>query len=122
MLRDLTTGFGEAVDTVVQTWLEALRQRRAANQRVVVWGAGSKGSAFLVALGEMATAVDRVIDINPHLDGKFIAGTGHPIVAPAELARLHSDLVVVMNPVYVNEISAVVAELSPGTEVVALGV
>jgi hypothetical protein len=121
LLRDLTAGFAQAVDTMIQTWREVLRQTRTANQRVVVWGAGSKGSAFLVGLGEMATAVDRVIDINPHLDGKYIAGTGHRIVAPAELARLHSDLVVVMNPVYVNEISAVVAELSPGTEVVAIG-
>jgi hypothetical protein len=120
-LRDLATGFGEAVNTVVQTWAEALRRRRAADQRVVVWGAGSKGSAFLVALGEMAAAVDRVIDINPHLNGKFIAGTGHPIVAPADLARLRSDLVVVMNPVYLNEIRGIVAELSPGSEVVALG-
>jgi C-methyltransferase C-terminal domain/Methyltransferase domain len=120
-LRDLTTGFGEAVDTIVQTWAEALRQRRAADQRVVVWGAGSKGSAFLLALGEVAAAVDRVIDINPHLTGKFIAGTGHPIVAPADLARLRSDLVVVMNPVYLNEIGGMVAELSPGSDVVALG-
>jgi C-methyltransferase C-terminal domain/Methyltransferase domain len=120
-LRDLATGFGEAVDTMVQTWAEALRQRRAADQRVVVWGAGSKGSAFLVALGEVAAAVDRVIDINPHLTGKFIAGTGHPIVAPADLARLRSDIVVVMNPVYLNEIGGMVAELSPGSDVVALG-
>jgi hypothetical protein len=120
-LRDLARDFGVAVDTVVQRWTEALRQRRAAGQRVVVWGAGSKGSAFLVALGEMAAAVDCVVDINPHLNGKFIAGTGHPIFAPGELARLSSDLVIVMNPVYLNEIGGMVAKLSPGSEVVALG-
>ena len=42
-------------------------------------------------------------------------------VAPADLARLRSDLVVVMNSVYLNEIGGMVAELSPGSDVVALG-
>jgi hypothetical protein len=51
--------------------------RHAATGRVAVWGSGSKCTAFLHALGTTAADVDVVIDVNPFLDGKFVAGTGH---------------------------------------------
>ncbi len=89
--------------------------------RVVLWGSGSKGTAFLHALGPGAAEVDAVIDVNPHLSGKYIAGTGHPILAPETLAHDPADLVVVMNPVYVAEIGASLERLSPGAALVALG-
>ena len=54
--------------------------------RVVVWGSGSKGVAFLGALGG-GDAVSHVVDINPHRQGRFMVGTGHPIVGPATLRR-----------------------------------
>jgi hypothetical protein len=33
-----------------------------------------------------------------------MSGTGHPIVAPDQLPELKPDLVIVMNPVYKDEI------------------
>lgn len=79
---------------------EAVRRRGGT---AVIWGGGSKGVAFLVSLGledECAGAVD----INPHKQGKYIAGTGHRVLAPADLVDLRPDLVVAMNPVYLDEI------------------
>jgi hypothetical protein len=93
----------------------------ARSGRVVLWGSGSKGTAFLHALGPGAAEVDAVIDVNPHLSGKFIAGTGHPILAPGTLGHDPADLVVVMNPVYTAEIRAELDRLSPGAALVALG-
>ena len=92
----------------------------ARSGRVVLWGSGSKGTAFLHALG-WAADVDAVIDVNPHLSGKYVAGTGHPILAPATLGHDPADLVVVMNPVYAAEIRAELDRLSPHAVVVALG-
>jgi hypothetical protein len=46
------------------------------------------------------------VDINPHKTGKFLAGTGHPVLGPAELLHDPPDLVVAMNSIYVGEIRA----------------
>lgn len=113
--------FAERVDHQVAGWRRTVRAAAAAGQDVVVWGAGSKGTAFLAALDEDAGAVSRVVDVNPHLSGAFISGTGHPIVAPTDLERRPTALVVAMNPVYRREISQAVSELSPRARLLALG-
>lgn len=120
-LAALTGDFRAAVGATMAAWSHRLEEARAAGREVTVWGAGSKGSAFLVSLDQSASTVTRVVDINPHLHGRYIAGTGHPIDPPAVLADTEGGLVVVMNPVYRAEVAAMVNELSPGTEVVALG-
>jgi len=69
----------------------------------------------------VARLVDAVVDVNPHLWGKHVAGTGHAIVAPGTLADEPVDLVVAMNPVYASEIRAELDRLSPGAQLLALG-
>ena len=61
--------------------------------------------AFLTTLkvGEECAAV---IDINPHKQGTFTPGTGHPIEPPSFLGEYRPDVVVVMNPIYEKEIGA----------------
>ena len=84
-------------------WRDTLAAARADGRRVAVWGAGSKGVAFLTALaveGEVAYAVD----VNPHKQGKYLAGTGHRVVGPDDLADEPPQLVVAMNSIYLPEI------------------
>lgn len=114
-------GFATRVADEVERWRATVAAAAADGSQVVVWGAGSKGTAFLAALGELRSAVRNVIDVNPHVQGRFIAGTGHEIRGPEDLREHPADLVVVMNPVYLDEISADVARLSPGARVLALG-
>jgi len=71
----------------------------------VIWGAGSKGVAFLSMLG-VGDEVDYAVDVNPGKDGMFMPGTGHEIVSPNRLEQLRPDLVVVMNTAYADEIAA----------------
>ena len=71
---------------------------------VVLWGSGSKAVSYLTTLG-ITTDVAAVVDINPHKWGKFLAGTGHEIIAPAALKELRPAHVLIMNPIYVEEIS-----------------
>ena len=47
-----------------------------------------------------------MVDINPHKHGKYLAGSGHQIVGPDALVEIKPDVVVVMNPIYVEEIRA----------------
>jgi hypothetical protein len=48
--------------------------------------------------------IDYVVDINPNRHGKFIPGAGKQIIPPESLREYKPDTVIVMNPVYVNEI------------------
>ncbi len=96
-------------------WCGRLRELAAAGQRGVVWGAGSKGVTFLNATGAGEEIV-AVVDINPRKQGKYVAGTGQPIVAPAELADLRPDFVIIMNANYREEIGRMLAEVGVAAE------
>ncbi len=60
------------------------------------------------------------MDINPHKHGKFMAGTGQEIVAPEFLVDYDPDLVIVMNPVYTDEIRSELGRLGVTTTVTAV--
>ena len=90
-------------DSRRDSWAGRLRERRGQGERCVIWGAGSKGVGFLSTL-ELSDEVACAVDVNPAKHGMFMPGTGHEIVAPAQLREVRPSLVVVMNPVYVDEI------------------
>ena len=52
----------------------------------------------------MRDEVEYVVDINPYRVGKFLPGTGQRIVAPSFLHDYRPDNVVIMNPVYRDEV------------------
>jgi SAM-dependent methyltransferase len=70
---------------------------------IAVWGSGSKGVAFLTTL-KLVEQAPWVVDINPYRQGKFMPGTGQKILAPWQLIDLRPQEVVIMNPVYREEI------------------
>jgi hypothetical protein len=88
-------------------------------KRIAVWGSGSKAVSYLTTLG-LSAAIDAVVDINPHKWGKFLAGAGNEIVGPDALADLRPDVVVVMNPIYVDDIARDLAARGLAPEIVAL--
>lgn len=83
---------------------------------LIVWGAGSKGVTFLNLFADL-NAVEIVVDINPRKWGKFIPGTGQLIVPPDYLAEYQPDKIVVMNPIYKNEIQSMIEELNIRAEI-----
>ncbi|MBL8056982.1 MAG: methyltransferase domain-containing protein, partial [Anaerolineales bacterium] len=86
-------------------WQARVAALRAAGQRAVIWGGGSKGVAFLTTLGLQAE-IPYAVDINPRKHGTFMAGTGQEIVGPERLREYRPDVVIVMNPIYCAEIQA----------------
>lgn len=76
--------------------------------RVVVWGGASKGVIFSLLRERAGHPVDRVIDINPAKQGRYLAATGLRVMSPAEgLADLpENSPIYVMNPNYLEEIRA----------------
>jgi hypothetical protein len=83
---------------------------RATGKKIVVWGGGSKAVAFLATLG-LREQIDYVVDINPHKHGKFIPGTGHEVKSPETLRSFQPDAVILMNPIYVNEVGGMLGEM-----------
>lgn len=76
-----------------------------AERRLVVWGAGSKGVSFLNALG-VRDQIQYVVDINPRKHGMYVPRSGQQIAPPEFLKEYRPDAVIVMNPIYRNEIRA----------------
>jgi SAM-dependent methyltransferase len=101
-LETLAVGFARTYQEKVAQWSEVLREAHSKGERVVAWGAGSKGNTFLNIVGPDVSAI---VDINPKKRGKFVAGTGQPILAPEQLQENPPLTVVIMNPVYRAEIA-----------------
>ena len=60
------------------------------------------------------------MDINPLKQDKYVAGTGHKIVAPEALRERRPDVVLVMNPIYCDEIRRTLDAMDIGAELVAV--
>ncbi|PEN11212.1 hypothetical protein CRI94_16655 [Longibacter salinarum] len=114
VLRNRVDGFSKRYHEKHDRWSKTLSQAAQKGETVVLWGAGSKGVTFLNAV-PAARAVPAIVDINPSKQGRFVAGTGQPIVAPEALVELQPDLVVLMNGLYRDEVSDMLdaLDLSP---------
>lgn len=86
-------------------WQEQLDGLQRSGRKAVLWGAGSKGISFLNLL-DLGDAVSAVVDINPRKRGKYITGSGQQIVPPEALPGLRPDTIIVMNPIYLQEIQS----------------
>lgn len=100
-----TEAFGRALADKREGWAGRLRQAEGEGKRVAVWGGGAKAVSFL-NLVEGTAAVSYVVDVNPAKQGHFIGGSGHPIVGPERVEQEPPDLVVLMNPIYREEVAA----------------
>jgi SAM-dependent methyltransferase len=107
--------FASEVESVRQKWASYLRAMKENQRTVALWGGGSKAVAFLTTLG-ITSEVSCAVDINPHKHGTFLPGTGHGVISPETLRDVHPDAVIVMNPIYCDEIARVLASLglNPG--------
>jgi SAM-dependent methyltransferase len=118
-MHSLAAGFSERVEKVKDSWRTRVCSASAAGRRVVLWGGGSKGVSFLTTLG-LSEEIVAAVDINPFKQGKFMPGSGHPVIAPEALFKQPPDLVIVMNPIYVEEIKSSLSEMGLAPEVIAL--
>ncbi len=111
--------FAEKIEQKLQYWKNYLQEAQARQEKVVVWGSGSKCVAFLTTLNTVDT-IEYAVDINPHRHGKFIPGVGKEIMAPEFLKTYQPDKVIVMNAIYCDEIRQMLKDMGISTEVIAL--
>ncbi len=95
--------------------LEAWSRFFATHKNIVLWGGGSKAVAFLSTINN---TIEYVVDIDPLKHRSFIAGTGQEIVAPGDLRDIQPENIIIMNPVYRDEISAQLREMNIDARVI----
>ncbi|MEM6598767.1 MAG: methyltransferase domain-containing protein [Cyanobacteria bacterium P01_D01_bin.36] len=115
-LSDTIASFGSRFETQMTGWKATLDEMFQQGKKVVIWGSGSKGVTFLNLLDTKAQ-IEYAVDINPRKQGKFIPGTGQEIIAPERLEAYGPDVVIVMNPLYRQEIQDMLKEIGLAPDV-----
>ncbi|GAB63294.1 MAG: methyltransferase domain-containing protein [Candidatus Jettenia sp.] len=102
-LLTLVRDFSHKCKIKLEEWENTLQHIEQNNEGTVIWGAGSKSVSFLNILN-IKDQITYVVDINPRKRGCYIPGTGQKIILPEELKNHIPDNVIVMNPLYKQEI------------------
>jgi SAM-dependent methyltransferase len=103
---------------IVKTWQENLTKITQKNQKAVVWGAGSKGVTFLNIFQDRS--IDYIVDLNPRKHGMYVAGSGQKIVPPEFLQEYQPDIVIIMNPIYEEEIRSLTQSMGINAELICV--
>lgn len=118
-LTEYVSTFPARIDKQLSSWQSKIDQWADDGKKAVLWGSGSKGVSFLTTL-DVGNKVEYVVDINPNRQGYYMSGTGQKIISPEFLRDYQPDVVVVMNAVYVDEISHDLEKMGLSPEVVAV--
>jgi cyclopropane fatty-acyl-phospholipid synthase-like methyltransferase len=100
-------------------WRKHMGEIVESNRKAVIWGAGSKGVTFLNIM-EMGNRIKYAVDMNPRKQGMFIAGTGHKIVSPEDLKEIKPSVVLVMNPIYEEEVNQTTSAMGLDVDVLVV--
>lgn len=119
LLHAAVDAFAEQALDAIDGWRQFIQSERQLGNKIVLWGGGSKAVAFLTTL-KITDGIDCVVDINPHKAHTFLPGIGHEIVPPTDLVDRRPDTVVVMNPIYIPEITAALDEVGLTPEVLGV--
>ncbi len=95
----------------IDEWKSMIETNFTKSHKTVLWSSSSKSVSFLTTL-DIKEEIQYVVDINPNRQGTFIAATGQEIVSPDFLQEYKPDSVLIMNPVYYNEIKQTLSRMS----------
>ncbi len=115
-LAGYVAAFKDKYNRKVDEWQDILSKAGQAGKKTVVWGGGARGVSFMHMLNN-SDQIKYVVDINPKKHGKYMAGMGQEIVSPEFLKEYKPDIVIVINPIYTNEIKQNIKELGINAEV-----
>lgn len=101
-LSTMVDSFAEKASVSQTRWRQKMRSVIDRGGGVAIWGGASKAVAFLSSIGINDVTI---VDINPYRQGQWLPGIGVEIEPPEVLLEDPPDLVVPMNPIYVDEIT-----------------
>ena len=103
-LRRAAHSFSKAFQQHLASWRTVLNRFEIEGKRVVLWGAGTKGTLFLNSFSDISS-LEFIVDVNPNKWGLYIPGSGQQVISPDSLKGYQPDVVLIMNPNYYQEIS-----------------
>ncbi len=114
MRRDIQQ-FANAFRHHCSHWKKILEHFGAEGKRIVLWGAGTKGTLFLNTFRDISS-LEYIVDVNPRKWGLYIPGSGQKAVSPEFLKKYRPDIVLIMNSNYRDEIARQVSSLELAPE------
>jgi 2-polyprenyl-3-methyl-5-hydroxy-6-metoxy-1,4-benzoquinol methylase len=115
-IRSLIDKFQNVYRDKVNSWRKILSELESQNSRVIIWGAGSKGVSFVNTLNISHKQIEYIVDVNPRKLGKFIPGTAQCIAGPDLLTEYRPQTIIIMNPIYRDEIQEAIQGLDLATD------
>ncbi len=97
-------GFGEKVERLRSDLLTLLRDLKAHDKQIAVYGASAKGSTLLNCFGIGRETLDYVVDRSTAKQGYYTPGTHLPIYAPENLLETMPDYVLLLTWNFADEI------------------
>jgi hypothetical protein len=101
--------FGLEEGYMVNRWRDSLAAL-AKTGPVALWGAGAKGVTLANLVDPERSLLACVVDLNPQKQGKYLPGTGHPIINYLDLPLFQVKYAIQMNPNYATENIALLRE------------
>jgi len=102
-ISKLSREFAKHEKSIIQNWYKKISEL-SEDGKIAIWGAGAKGTTFANLIDPQRKLIDSIIDFNPKKQGKYIPGTGHPIINYKEISSRKLKSAIIMNPNYFAEI------------------
>ncbi len=105
-LQPLIDNYLKQEQTTFEHWNREIALRESTGG-IAIWGAGAKGVTFANLVDPQASRIACIVDVNPKKQGKYLPGTGHPIVSSGSLQGGTVRTIIPMNPNYIPEIQEI---------------
>lgn len=102
--------FGDEVRQTVARCDRRLEALASAGGPIVLWQGAAKTVGFVSALARRDLILGAV-DLSPQRHGRFLPGSGLAVHAPEQLRSIQPKHVILMNPVYVDEVRAMLTDI-----------
>jgi len=109
LIRDCRA-FGKAAKQAIANCTEHLNRLATCGRPTVLWQGASKTVAFLASLN-CGDLIHSAVDLSPQRQGRYLPGDGMPVHAPEALLAIDPGHVVLMNPVYLDEVRALISSM-----------
>jgi len=88
--------FTPRVEAVRDSFRAFLDRARTEGKRIAAYGAAAKGNTFLNYCAATADDIVCAFDANPAKQGRYLPGSHVPVLAPAEVADVRPDYVLIL--------------------------
>jgi hypothetical protein len=102
--------FGQVAREAIGHCDRHLQKLAACGRPTVLWQGAAKTVGFLSSL-KYSGLIHSAVDLSPQRHGQYLPGSGVPVHAPEALTAIDPGHVVLMNPVYLDEVRAQLSRL-----------